>query len=197
MKRNIIVFTLVAAVTAGANGVWAAGDTSGDQPVRDMDCRCLRQERRMPPPPLSPEEHVERMACLLKLTNEQQIKIKAMLEKDRVTTAPLLQKLEESGKKLREAARGAAFDETVIRAIAVRQAQAEADLTVSRARMRTQVNALLSPDQRLLADKITPPFLRGHGPRPPYDDERGPDQAPPPPCRDHWSHHPGDECDGD
>ena len=102
--------------------------------------------------------------------------------------------------------KSATFDEAAIRSFAAKQAQAEVDLTVSKARLRSQVNALLTPEQRVLAEKFPPPFLYGHGPqpmrsedwgpRPTCGNEEGPGHMPPMPCWGHRGDHPDDDCDG-
>lgn len=193
MKRKIILCALLVVVANGASAVWASGGMTGGKTVGEMDCHCRNVEWRMPPPPLSPEEHFERLACQLKLTSEQTTSIKELFEKDRAATAPLLLKLEASRMQLREAERAAQFDESIIRAIAGRQAQTEVELTVARVRLRTQVNALLTAEQRVHAEKLMPPLQRGHGRRPPRDDGRGPECAAPPPCGNQENHHGDDD----
>ena len=196
MKRNIIVCTLLAAATVGGTGVWAGSGDSIDQPVRDKACCCPEQEDRIPPPP-SPERQIDHMTRQLGLTGEQQTNIKALFAKERELTAPLLTKLAEYRKQLQAAMNSAIFDEAPIRGIAAGQAQVEVELTVSRARLHSRINALLMPEQRSLAEKLLPPFQRGHGPRPPGADERGPGHRPPPPSGDHRQHQPDAGDDGE
>jgi Spy/CpxP family protein refolding chaperone len=188
MKRNIIVFFLLAAIIAGSTGVWAGSGDRADQPVKDKACRCSEPEERRPPPP-SPEGQIDHMTRQLGLTGEQQTKIKALFAKDREKSDPLLQKQAEYRQQFQAAMKSATFNEAAIRAIAVRQAQTEVELTVSRARLRNQVNSLLTPEQRSLAETLPPPFQRGHGPCPMYGDERGPGHRPPPPCGEQRHHH--------
>jgi Spy/CpxP family protein refolding chaperone len=206
MKRNVIVCALLATMAAGGTGVWAGGGNGVEPPVNDKPCHYAEPEDRMPPPP-SPEGVVDHMTRQLKLTSEQQTKIKALFVNDKEKTEPLRQKLTEYRKQLKVAMKSATFDEAAIRAIAVRQAQTEVDLTVSKARLRSQVNALLTPEQRSLAEKLLPPFKHGHGPQPMCGDDRGPrprcgneegpDHMPPPPCGGPRAHHPDADCDSE
>lgn len=181
MKLNAILFVLIMTMAVGASGGWAgAGDNCG-KPVREAFCRCSEPEIRMPPPP-SPDSVMDHMAKQLRLTCEQQKKIRELFEQDWKKVIPLMQQQEEYRKQLQTAMSSAKFDEAAIRTIAVKQAQSDVELSVSRARLWNQVNNLLTPDQRALAEKLPPPFNHGHGPKPFFNDEKmGPDHMPPPP----------------
>ncbi|GFE62772.1 Spy/CpxP family protein refolding chaperone [Geobacter sp. AOG2] len=179
MKRQIIMCALLAATALGVNGVWAGGGDDHGQRMRGEEGD--GPIGMMPPPP-PPEEIIAHMTRQLKLTGDQQTKIKAVFAADREKTATLMQKLGEYRKQLHDAARGATFDEAAIRALATKQAQAEVELIVARERVRSQVSALLTPEQRVAAEKFPPPFRRGQGPW-----FRGPEAGfmpppPPPPC---------------
>lgn len=177
MKRRIIMSMLLAAMTVGVTGLRAGA--AGDGGQRAMAGEGWGPVEMMPPP----DELIDHMAWQLRLTSEQQAKIGAVFRADREQTAPLMQKMAEYRKQLHDAAHAAPFDEAAIRAIAVKQAQAEVELIVSRERVRNRVGALLTPEQRSLADTFPPPFprgrepgwrcCRGHMPPPPCDGERG------------------------
>jgi Spy/CpxP family protein refolding chaperone len=206
MKRNIIVCALLATMAAGGTGVWAGSGNGFEPPVNDKPCHCSEPEYRMPPPP-SPEGLIDHITRQLKLTSEQQTKIRALFAKDEEKAEPLRQKLAEYRKQLQAAMNSATFDETAIRAIAARQAQTEVDLTLSKARLHSQINALLTPEQRSLAKKFSPPFPHKHGAQLVCGDDRGPrprcnnkesqDHMPPPPCGDHRVHQPDSDCDSE
>jgi len=205
MKGNIIVCSLLATMVVGDTGVWADSGNNA-VPPNDKPCHCSEADHRMPPPPC-PEMVIDHMTKCLKLTIDQQTKIKALFAKDREKTEPLQQKLMEYRKQVRDAMKSATLDENAIRSLAAKQAQAEVDLTVSMVRLRSQVNALLTPDQRVLADKFPPPFQHGRGPQPMRGEDRGPrsrcgneegpGHMPPMPCGDHRGHHPDDDFDGE
>ncbi|WP_168205876.1 Spy/CpxP family protein refolding chaperone [Geobacter sp. FeAm09] len=181
MKRQIMVGVLLAATAIGANGVWAGA--AGEGGPRGMDERGMGGPGMMPPPPS--EEMVAHMAQRLKLTAEQQTKIKALFAAEREKNAPLQQKMAEYHKQLRDAAHAATFDEAAVRAVATKKAQTEVELVVAFERTRSQVNALLTPEQRALADKCPPPPpQRGQGPEGRCHCGHGPGHMPPPPCDD-------------
>lgn len=161
MKRRIIMYVLLATTALGVYGIQAGA--AGDGGRRAMEEGGWGPPGMMPPPP---GELLEHMARHLKLTADQQAKIKALVAADREKMAPLVQKVEEYRKQLRDAAQATPFNEAAIRAIAAKQAQAEVELTVSRERVRSQISLLLTPEQRVLAEKLPPPPppRRGQGP---------------------------------
>lgn len=197
MKRQIIMYVLLGVTAIGINGVraWGAGD--GGQRMRG-DEGWGPAGMMMPPPP-HPEEVIEHMTRQLKLTGDQQTRIKAVFAADREKNVQLMQKVAEYRKQLHDAAHAAAFDEAAIRALATKQAQAEVELIIARERVRSQVSALLTPEQRVAAEKLPPPFQRGQG-----RGERGFGQRsgcgcmpPPPPCGCRRGPGPGEDGDRD
>jgi len=177
MKRQILIGALLAAMAVGVNGVWAGGgDDNGQRRMREGE---EGPDGMMPPPP-PPEEILEHMTRRLKLTGDQQAKIKAVFAADREKVAPLMRKVDEYRKQLRDAAHAAAFDEAAIRALATKRAQAEIELIVARERVRSQVSALLTPEQRVAAEKLPPPH-RGQGPEGRHGFGPRPGCLPPPP----------------
>jgi Spy/CpxP family protein refolding chaperone len=109
------------------------------------------------------------MTKVLGLSDAQQTQIKAVFAAEREKSAPLMEKLAAYRQQLHDAAQAATFDEAAVRAIATNLAQAEIELTVARARAHNQINALLTTEQRALAEKLRPPMEeRGPGHRPPF-----------------------------
>lgn len=90
----------------------------------------------------------------LNLTETQQKQIRAILESEREKTLPFRQQLLETRKKIREAAEAEPFDESAVRAIAESRSEIRVELDVSRARARSRIHALLTPEQRELAGKF-------------------------------------------
>ena len=91
-----------------------------------------------------------RMTKELNLTQDQQAKIQAIVETQKAKMQPMRQQLRQN----RIAENGntpGAFDEAQVRAFATKQAQIEADLTVERERTKSQILAVLTPDQRTKA----------------------------------------------
>ncbi len=98
------------------------------------------------------------MAKILKLTESQRIRIKALLDAEREKLKPLMDKVHEIREQLKQAADASVFDEAAVGALAVAQSQIEVKLIVSHTRTLNKVNALLTPDQReLLANLMSEP----------------------------------------
>jgi Spy/CpxP family protein refolding chaperone len=114
-----------------------------------------------------PERHLSRMADVLGLNDAQREQVKSILTAEREKTAPLRQAMGESWKQLRQAMQATPIDEAAIRSILGNQAQLRAELIISRAHTRSQIQTLLTPEQRALAEKLRPLLEggRGHHPR--------------------------------
>jgi Spy/CpxP family protein refolding chaperone len=152
MKRQIIIGALVAATLAGgAGGAWANG--AGGPPRGEF----------------SPEKRLARLTKVLDLSDAQQAQIKALFAAEREKVAPLMEKVAGYRKQLHAAGQAAPFDEAAVRTIATNLAQTEIELTVARARLHSQINAILTAEQRALRDKLRPPMEEGPGHRPPFD----------------------------
>ncbi|MEA5115452.1 MAG: Spy/CpxP family protein refolding chaperone [Geobacteraceae bacterium] len=168
MKRKILLETLlVAALTAGSLGAWAADEI-----------------RPMPAPPAemgqgpcgkAPHEgHLARMAEVLGLSDAQQKQIRDIEKSEHEKSGPFMKKIGEYRKQLRDAAEKTPFDEASVRSIAARQAQAEVELSVSHARMQSRINSVLTPEQRKLQQKLRPPMEPGPGHPPFFHGEQQP-----------------------
>jgi Spy/CpxP family protein refolding chaperone len=143
-KRIITTIVLVAIFINTATAV-LAGHSQKD------GCAC--------PPPgmeIGPGGFEGRMAKDLKLTDEQQTRIKALLETEREQDKLLFDQMRESRKLLMLAAEAAFFDEAAVRVIAEAQARIETELIVSRTRVQSQINALLMLEQRELFKLLRP-----------------------------------------
>jgi Spy/CpxP family protein refolding chaperone len=91
-----------------------------------------------------------RMTKQLNLNGDQQAQIKTILETQQAKMQPLRQQLRQN--RLAENGNTAGtFDETQARAFAAKQAQIMSDLTVERERTKSQILAVLTPDQRTKA----------------------------------------------
>lgn len=98
----------------------------------------------------------ERLADLLDLSEAQQEQVKALRDAEREAVKPLLQQLQENREAIHQLTQATTFDEAAVRRLATKQAAINTELLVSRARTRSQINALLTPEQRSLADKLGP-----------------------------------------
>jgi Spy/CpxP family protein refolding chaperone len=110
-----------------------------------------------------------KLATVLKLTETQQTQIQAIQEAERTKMKTLFDALKEKRDLLRTAGEGTTFDEATVRALAAALAQQETELTVARVKTKTQVNAILTAEQRELLKSLRPD--RERRPAPDGDDE--------------------------
>lgn len=160
MKRELIMMSLAAALMLGGAGSAQAFPGPGD-------------EAGGPPPgrEMSKEEHFDRMAEVLKLTDVQKEKIKAILAAERELVEPVRNKLGEHREALRQAAEAETFDEAAVRNIAAAEADLMSELTVSRIKTQRRIDAVLTAEQKELAAKLRP-MKRGKGGPPEFTGER-------------------------
>lgn len=97
---------------------------------------------------------LQRMTQELNLTAAQQTQIKGILETQRAKTQPLTQQLRQNRQQWNSSNSAGAFDEAQARSFANKQAQVMSDLMVERARTKSQIYAVLTPDQRQKAEQL-------------------------------------------
>lgn len=144
MKKSFLVITVLTAALVGGlffNSSSVNAAPPGDAPRWE---RGEHHEGRG-------EGFLARMSKTLDLSAEQQEKIKAIMAEHRNKVAPLRQSLDDSRDKLRQATKADTFDETAVRSLAASQSAAKTELMVERARMKNQIHAVLTPEQRKLA----------------------------------------------
>lgn len=143
MKQQLTRMALVTAiVTGGAFGAQAfEGAFDG--------CDGPRAEHTM-----NPHKRIDHMAKVLKLSASQKEQVGAIMKKEQEQTEPLRQKMAEGHKRIRAVVNATNYDESAVRAIAAEQATIRTELLVSRTRAMNQVNALLTPEQRELAQHL-------------------------------------------
>jgi Spy/CpxP family protein refolding chaperone len=90
------------------------------------------------------------MTRKLNLTEAQQGKIKGILQTERVKIQPLMQQLRQN-EQADNAAVSGTFDEAQARTFAGKQTQIMADLIVEKERTKSEIYAVLTPDQRTKA----------------------------------------------
>jgi periplasmic protein CpxP/Spy len=129
-KRFFIVTALVLALAAGLTAA-AAKQEAGNK-GRHHDWMLARMTKE------------------LNLTSDQQAKIKTILETERAKMQPLRQQLRQNRQAENSNSAGT-FNEVQVRAYATKQAQIMTDLTVERERAKSQIFAVLTPDQRTKA----------------------------------------------
>lgn len=146
MKKKTIIATLLAATLAAGPILAAApADSFSAKRTGTGERGDFRDHDR--------GLNLERMAKKLDLSAEQQEQIRAMLAEHRSKTAPLRQELRESRRQMRDFVNADEFDEAAVRALAMEQADTRTELIVERARMRQQMYAVLSPEQRDLDER--------------------------------------------
>lgn len=89
-----------------------------------------------------------RMSRVLRLSSTQKNGINAIIDAEMEMVKPLLEKVHENRSRLMQAAEAIAFDEEVVRELAVGQAKIDAELTVFRIKTQSQIHALLTPEQQ-------------------------------------------------
>jgi len=90
---------------------------------------------------------LKHMAKQLNLTASQQTQIKGILAEEKTKTRPMMQQLRQN-EQAENANVNGSFDENQARAFANKQAQLMTDLIVEKERTRSQVYAVLTPEQR-------------------------------------------------
>ncbi len=87
-------------------------------------------------------------ADYLDLTDAQRAQMKDIMTKEKPTIKPLMQQLAQSHQQLRQLESAGTFDEAKVRAIATQQAQTMTELTVQKARIKSELMQLLTADQK-------------------------------------------------
>jgi Spy/CpxP family protein refolding chaperone len=90
---------------------------------------------------------LKHMVKQLNLTEAQQTQIKGIMADEKTKIKPMMQQLRQS-QKAEDANINGSFDENQARTFANKQAQLMTDLIVEKERMRSQVYAVLTPEQR-------------------------------------------------
>jgi Spy/CpxP family protein refolding chaperone len=90
---------------------------------------------------------LKHMAKQLNLTAAQQTQIKGIMAQEKTKIMPMMQQLRQNQQAENGIVNGS-FDENQARAFAGKQAQLMTDLIVEKERTRSQVYALLTPEQR-------------------------------------------------
>lgn len=109
--------------------------------------------------PAGPRGHhsgwmLRRMTRELNLTDAQQTQIKSILQAQKAKTQPIREQLRQNRLSQNNGTTTGAFDEAQTRAFANKQAQLMSDLMVERARTKSQISAVLTPDQRQKAQQL-------------------------------------------
>lgn len=106
----------------------------------------------------SPKGHhgnwmLQRMTRELNLTEGQQTQIKSILQTERAKTQPIREQMRQN-RLSRSSTTPGTFDENATRAYATKQAQLMSNLMVERERTKSQIFAVLTPDQQQKAQQL-------------------------------------------
>lgn len=160
MKNPILIVALLAATVVCSALYAAAAD-----PLAGFESGLVVEEPEGDAPEMVRGRHFARLAEVLELTPEQQEQIKSIRAAEEEKVAPLREQLREGRKQLRTAIESQPFNEAAVRTLAKSQAAIRTELIVSRARVQSQIHALLTPEQRTLAEKLRPLMKQRRGPR--------------------------------
>ncbi|MDA8413931.1 MAG: Spy/CpxP family protein refolding chaperone [Desulfobacteraceae bacterium] len=152
MKQQLTSMALVVAIVTG--GAFSA--QAFDGPFEG--CDGPRAEHTM-----NPQKRIDRMAKVLKLSTAQKEQVGAIMKAEQEQVEPLRQKMAEGHKRIQAVVNAATYDESAVRAMAAEQAAIRTELLVSRTRAMNQVNALLTPEQRELAQHLRDSRPGKHG----------------------------------
>jgi Spy/CpxP family protein refolding chaperone len=96
---------------------------------------------------------LKRMTKQLNLTDAQQTQIKGIMASEKTRIKPLMQQMRQN-EQAQNASTNGTFDENQTRAFAGKQAQIMTDLIVEKQRMRSEVFAVLTLEQRQKAQQL-------------------------------------------
>lgn len=87
-------------------------------------------------------------ADYLDLTDAQQAQVKDILMKEKPTVLPLIQQLAQAHQQMSQYEQAGNFDEAKVRALASQQSQTMTELLVQKARIKSELTAVLTPEQK-------------------------------------------------
>jgi periplasmic protein CpxP/Spy len=93
-------------------------------------------------------------ARALNLTDDQRTQMKAIMTKEKPTLTPLLNQMATTRQQLRQLEMSGTFDEGKVRELATQQAQTMTELTVQKARIRSELYQVLTPEQKTKMTQI-------------------------------------------
>jgi len=98
------------------------------------------------------------MLQALNLTDDQKAKVKSIMENSRTGLKPTLDALRDNHKKMEDLTANGAFDEAQISALATEQGNLMAKMAVERARVKSQIAAILTDEQKAKAAQMREQF---------------------------------------
>ena len=101
-----------------------------------------------------PDHILAFMTDSLDLTDAQQTQAKAILDKEKPTFEPLMKQMADAHKQLSALGENGTFDEAAVRSLANQHAQTMVELIVQMTRVKSELYAILTPQQKAKAAKI-------------------------------------------
>ena len=144
MKGKLLVLTLAVLLTAGGASLAFAMSPHAGAEGRRGDGGCEMQRGKT---------HAA-MAALLGLTEKQQAQIKSIIAAARQTNKPLREKLANDREKVEELSKATPFDEAAVRSLIASDEAARTDLALARIKVRHEIQAVLTPEQRVKAKEL-------------------------------------------
>ena len=153
MKKRIMITLALALLMAGNMTV----------PARQADAKSIQDTAATqagPPVGMGKRPHRRLLAMRrhfarkLGLTDAQRAEIRSIVDQERSNLIPLRQELAANRRELHNVIHSGPFDESQARLVADKQAKVFADLMVARARVRSKIYAVLTPEQRQKADQL-------------------------------------------
>lgn len=89
-----------------------------------------------------------RMGDYLELTDAQRTQMKSIIAKEKGTMRPLMQQLAQGNQQMRQLEEASTFDEAKVRTLATQQSQTLTELMVQKARIKSEMVQVLTPDQK-------------------------------------------------
>ena len=87
-------------------------------------------------------------ADYLDLTDAQQAQVKDILAKEKPSVLPLVQQLVQAHQQMSQFEQAGSFDEAKVRALASQQSQTMTELLVQKVRIKSELMAILTPEQK-------------------------------------------------
>lgn len=94
----------------------------------------------------------------LDLTDEQKAQVKTIMQSSKETSKPIRQQMKANREKLQTLSDSGNFDQSQVQAIANQQGALSAQMIVEKEKVKSQINAILTPEQKAKAAEMKAQF---------------------------------------
>ncbi len=147
MKKQIMLTVLCGTLLLGTGWVAMAAPGAGrnmaDGPMRGKTMACQKNVK---------QDHWARLTNKLDLSQAQQQEVQKLTDANREQAQELRGQMMELRRNMRQAMQPKTFNEKTLRKLAADKAEIQTELMVSRASTHSKIYALLTPEQKELAD---------------------------------------------